>query len=82
MKLPVTFLVDLTVSSVNSTGINLKNSNESYNEKLKRNQEKLKERAEELLSHSPDGDESQFIGNPDKIFEEDEDDKESLRNYS
>ena len=55
-------------------------SNETYNEKFKRNQEKLKKRAEELLSNPPEEDEPQFIGNPDKIFEEDEDEIEKKPN--
>jgi len=36
----------------------------TYNEKFKENQEKLKERAKELLSDTPDEEEPQFIGNP------------------
>ena len=46
----------------------------SYNERFKRNQEKLKKRAKELLSGEPDEDEPQSMGDPTKIFEEDEDD--------
>ena len=53
----------------------MKDSNESYNETFKKNQEKLKKRAEDLLSNSPDEDEPQCTGNPEKIFEEDEIDK-------
>jgi hypothetical protein len=50
-------------------------STDSYNERFKKNQEKLKKRAKELLSDTPDEDEPQFIGSPDNILEADDDDE-------
>jgi hypothetical protein len=50
-------------------------STDSYNERFKKNQEKLKKRAKELLSDTPDEDEPQFIGSPDNILEEEDDDE-------
>lgn len=47
----------------------------TYNEKFKQNQKKLKDRAEELLSNPPLDEEPQSTGDPKKIFEEDEPDK-------
>jgi len=47
-----------------------KNEN-TYNEKFKQNQKKLKDRAEELLSNPPIEEEPQSVGDPSKVFEED-----------
>ena len=51
-------------------------STDSYNEIFKKNQEELKKRAKELLSDTPDEDEPQFIGSPDNILEDDDDESE------
>jgi hypothetical protein len=55
-------------------------STDSYNERFKKNQEKLKKRAKELLSDTPDEDEPQFIGSPDNILEADDDESETEPN--
>jgi hypothetical protein len=55
-------------------------STDSYNERFKKNQEKLKKRAKELLSDTPDEDEPQFIGSPDNILEADDDENETEPN--
>ena len=49
---------------------------DSYNERFKKNREKLKKRAKELLSDTPDEDEPQFIGSPDNILEADDDESD------
>jgi hypothetical protein len=43
-------------------------------------QEKLKKRSEELFRNGPDFDEPQSTGNPDKIFEDDEEDSKENSN--
>ena len=52
----------------------MSDSTKTYNDRFKENQEKLKKRAKELLSEEPDEEEPQFIGSPDNILEEDEED--------
>ena len=49
----------------------MSNENKTYNERFKKNQEKLKKRAKELLSDAPNEEEPQFIGNPENILDED-----------
>ena len=44
----------------------------SNNERLKEIQEKLKKRSEEIFENGPDFDEPQHIGDPSKIFEDDD----------
>jgi len=59
----------------------MNDSNKTYNERFKENQEKLRKRAKELLSDQPDEEEPQFIGNPENILEEDnEEEKEKKPN--
>ncbi len=57
----------------------MNDSNKTYNERFKENQEKLKKRANELLSDNPDEDEPQFIGNPKNILDEDNDEKKEKK---
>jgi hypothetical protein len=46
---------------------------QSYTEKMKELQEKLKKRSQEIFRDGPDFDEPQATGNPHKALEEDED---------
>ena len=47
----------------------------SYNEDFKERMDKLKKRSNELFSVPPDDDEPQFVGNPNKIFTDDLEEK-------